>query len=201
MSRTKIIIFSILLLSFSELATAQEYRFGLKTGLTIAKAIANDNEEYQPYIGFLAGVTGKAKFDNNIFIRTGIIITQKGVIELYNNEEIKARFNYIDIPLTIGYENKAFKNINYFVELGGYIGISVNQEFKYKDRFIVFDYDTKSSMSLIDGGIDIGIGLRYSNIELAINYLRGFVNIYDIENLEVYNQVLSISIILNFSIL
>lgn len=182
--------------------SAQLYSFGIKAGLSLPTTIVKKSDaDYSIYPGMLAGVSMKAAFDN-FYIRPSILFTQKGSIESYKENEVKIRYNYFDFPVLIGFQDNITSKISYFIELGAYVGLCINHEYKEETEFRVMEYDTYNGMDLNDVGLDAGIGIQLSNTELAVNFLRGFgtvINPKNIYDLKVYNQVFTISLLFNFS--
>lgn len=173
-----------LLCGLATTVNAQEaggFRVGVGIGLNVnsisnanANPAANDNVDSK--VGFDLGVKGDYFFTDNVYLGTGLFFARKGWQDDYG----KIHYNYLQIPVHVGYRHPITENIAIFGEFGPYFAYAVSAKYKDKydsdDDFDVFK-DYKDARRF-DAGLGIHAGAEFGKFQVRLGYDFGLAKLF-----------------------
>jgi len=194
------ISFIVLFVLFNTSQAQVPFTFGVKAGI----ALSNTNiEDYDMLVGASAGIIMDYNITKNIYIRSGLDFVMKGAkynsfsevkqggwpVKYFYNQ--KARLNYIQMPLMLGYRYKVASGTHVFISGGAYFAYGIYGKGKYTLRSISIENgkDTEhiesekfkdfDDMYLkdFDLGVVGAIGAEYGNYSINVGYEYGLVNL------------------------
>lgn len=199
--KTKFILLTVIL-SYYSLAFSQS-DFGLSGGLNLSNCVVNDKDPYETKAlpGAMLGLAIKSQLNKNLYIRTEILFSQKGVKLNENQDDFKyigyERINYFAIPV-IGELKPGGEKSPISIFAGPYIGIgiggkydieeTINNNTENYDGKVEFAQEINSSninsfedgstvVKRFDLGIDFGIGINIKRLSFNFIYEIGAANI------------------------
>lgn len=145
------------LIACATTATAQEVKFGVKTGVNFANLPGLDNTTMK--IGFHIGAVAEIKFNEKFSIQPEVIYSAQGAkysLAMFPTGTIEGKIknNYINVPIMAKY----YIVESFSVELGPQVGFLMKSEEK----------DNTVSYKSVDFGL--GVGLAY---ELPMGFFVG----------------------------
>ena len=158
----KILTTLIVVLAFYSLSHAQEkgnVEFGVNIGFNDSY-VTDGSSGYNSsaVVGFNAGVSADYYFSDRWSLKVKAIYDQKGWGEGYladdNGNEIDGfnfKVNYITVPVTASWHFA--RSRNWYLDFGPYIGFLTSAH--------ADGYDVKNSFNSVDGGIALGIGVKF----------------------------------------
>lgn len=174
---------------------AQEFGFGLKGGLNLAKLQVDDPEaSYESRTGYHAGIFLRGKF-HKIGIQPEILFSTQGSKVTTDIDSYKESFTYLNIPVILKFY--MFKGLN--IHAGPQFGFLLDAESEYNplglgNIDIKNDYKKSDISASLGAGYDFGFGLNAD-----VRYNIGLKDINDkVDGEEVKNQVFMISLGWNF---
>lgn len=180
---------SILFILISTFAIGQNHFVGFQSGLNFTSVKPNEDlKNSSMKTGFIGGVTYDLNFSNRYQIGVGVLYSQQGFndqpifVEGENgyvlDEKIKIRYDYLSIPIKIGYEmgNK----IKIIPKIGVTPAILVKA--KHKDYVSKFDFG-----GLIEVGVENDLS---ENIVLcsAFSYKQSLTNYFNSDYFNRYDD-------------
>jgi hypothetical protein len=175
---------------------SQDLRFGVKAGLNLSNmSITNvDNIKYKP--GFVVGVTLDIPVASDIYVLTGLELSQKG-FKLTNSqsvgtvkveEKLTTSPLYLQLPVHIGYKIEIADGTYFVPQAGPYLayGLGGKGHQKFSGEVAGFAAGTDNDYALfgsdgglknLDLGIGVGFGLEIDHINLNIGYDIGLINV------------------------
>ena len=143
-------------------------RGGLATNQFVGDKIY-DNADMNP--GYNVGLEFNNYIKNGLYWNSGLLFGSRGYkVDYKIGNDFKYRAHNLQIPLTIGYKYDLGSGIALDGRIGGFFGVDIAGKYDELKIADVNDYRR------CDGGLIIGVGLWYQNINLDFAYQRGFVN-------------------------
>lgn len=152
-----------------------EFRIGPTVGMNAAGITDLDGTEYR--IGFNLGARVDYGFTNNVYIASGLILSQKG-FDTENDADLDVDFTakplYLNIPIHIGYTYSLGNVVSIFGETGPYLGFGVGGRYtigneKYS-RHPEFFGEHKANTFDMGWGLRIGVEANRFQIHLGYEY-------------------------------
>lgn len=152
-------------------------QFGAKAGINVATT--RDIFEYpRNRVGWYAGGNVKFLLSKRFFLQPEALYSSKGnKIDQFNNAGSTYRFNYIDVPIIIGFKIDTKTSLIFGPEFG-YL-ISARYYLVGATIFNVYDnYPSK-----YDASVDVGASYNIlKNIGVEVRYSYGFKTIYYVDD-------------------
>ncbi|MDR0872687.1 MAG: PorT family protein [Prevotellaceae bacterium] len=165
-------------------AFAQEgLQFGVKVGANVSNFATDDDGDLKAKLGFNVGATVDYGFTENLFLVSGLEITQKGarVEEKLLGETYKLRYRplYLQIPIHFAYKYD-LGSVKLTGEVGPYLafGIAGKVAPNEGDKEDFFGKDGITEKRF-DAGLGLAIGAEFGHFGAKIGYDYGLVNLYD----------------------
>lgn len=161
-------------------AQSEGTTFILRGGFATNSFVGDDMDHSDMLPGYNVGLDMNKFIKNGLYWNTGIMFGSRG----YQYEDVlKFRAHNLQIPLTIGYKYDLGSGFALDGRIGGFFSVDMAGKYKYDSNLLK---DTKISdiddYNRCDGGLLIGVGVWYNNINLDLAYQRGFA--HSIDNLE-----------------
>lgn len=174
MNVKNVIAVAALLCGLTTTVNAQEagkMRWGSGIGVNF-NSISNSDEDSK--VGFTLGIKGDYFFTDNVYLGTGLFFTQKGTKDKIGDG--KTTYNYLELPVHVGYRHPINENVAIFGEFGPYFAYAVSAKYKgngYSDD-IFDDPDAKR----FDAGLGIHAGVEFSQFQVRLGYDFGLTNLW-----------------------
>lgn len=181
--KTRTLLATMALLGgFATTANAQEagtFRPGVGLGINVNSI---SNNVLGSKVGFNIGVKGDYFFTDNLYLGTGLFFNQKGAKKSVEGGKIKEVWNYLELPVHIGYRHPVSDNVAIFGEFGPYFGYAVSGKYKIGDASTsIFDLKVDEDGEISDKGTDIGAkrfnvglgihaGVEFSKFQVRLGY-------------------------------
>ena len=165
-----------LLMGVACAANAQETRFGIKAGVSLASVSGKNTEEAKNLVGATAGVMGDISFSDLISFHPELLFSQKGVKFEDNRSTGQTRTSYLDVPLLL-----RVKADGLFFEAGPQAGFLLG----LKSESDILGLGTLTSTSTqgtrkIDLGYIAGVGYQLpQGLEIGLRYNGGISDLSD----------------------
>ena len=166
----KKILFLLIMVLSATMAAQAQFTLGIKGGLSSSGLdVKNANntmtelKDSDNITGYHLGAFTRVKISNMFLQPEAYFASSGGKLEqkdLQNNnvDEIKARFNRLDVPILVGYNFLKVARI----QAGPVASVLVNSK--------LGDQNVKSYLDNADWGYQIGAGLDISNLTLDVRY-------------------------------
>lgn len=184
------ICLTVIFISVSTGAHAQDSRFGLKGGATLYSSTASISafgesieEESESKIGFAVGLFVEKPFSDLISGQLEALYVQKGgkddVAEA-DLEDGDLTLSYIDVPAMLKINVPLDGDISPFVYGGGFAGYLLDAQAE-SDGVSAEDegIEIKDLLSDINYGLVFGAGVSFGMLSVDIRYDLGLANIFD----------------------
>ncbi len=173
MKKTILLSFAIIAANF---AIAQSVHFGLKGGLNLSNLTYNGAEALDYKVGFHAGAVAHIHISRRFALQPELTYSNQGGERTFNNTDIKANLNYINIPLLAQYMfGKGFR-----LETGPQLGFLVGAKQKVNNN----ETNIKGNYKSTDFSWAFGVGyVGRQGIGFDARWLVGASNINDVPNL------------------
>ncbi len=220
----KILMFSILLIAVFQI-NAQNHFLGVKGGVSWTNMVSNaDNESgYKYRTGFEGGLTYDYIFKNSVTVGADLIYNQRGAREDFiltnelgdptgQSEEIKSNYDYLSLPLKVGYiygeEIYAFINI----ALVPSILLSAKNIWPILDAGEVYmpaeTFDITNDVTKFDLAAlaEVGVGYKFAERYMAyasFQYQQSFISITNdnyLPNVEMYHNGMALSLGIKYAL-
>ena len=165
-----------LLMGVACAANAQEARFGVKAGVSLASVSGKNTSEAKNLVGATAGVMGDISFSDLISFHPELLFSQKGVKFEDNRSTGQTRTSYLDVPLLL-----RVKADGLFFEAGPQAGFLLG----LKSESDILGLGTLTSTSTqgtrkIDLGYVAGVGYQLpQGLEIGLRYNGGISDLSD----------------------
>ena len=165
-----------LLMGVAYAANAQEARFGVKAGVSLASVSGKNTSEAKNLVGATAGVMGDISFSDLISFHPELLFSQKGVKFEDNRSTGQTRTSYLDVPLLL-----RVKADGLFFEAGPQAGFLLG----LKSESDILGLGTLTSTSTqgtrkIDLGYIAGVGYQLpQGLEIGLRYNGGISDLSD----------------------
>lgn len=207
----KKIIFAIAILYFFAPKSFSQTEFGIKTGINFCKAVYDNSyvdDVISPYRklkpGIAAGIFFDSKLNKILTVNAEILYSQKGLkyFQTGFREGINT-MNYLEIPISGGYNFYIDKKniINFYI--GGYYAFWIHGKFIYTDLSSLIKYETKVDFNSPDFDYnrhDAGLfsGLKYrkykSKLSFDLRYTHAMLSSSNAVADGLFNRLLSFSV-------
>lgn len=176
-----------------------ESYYGLRLGLNVSMLSSNIAQyDMDAYAGLAFGAIYGLQLANSapVWLETGLFFSQKGGKSDYNNEEVKCRMNFLQVPLVCKYTVEAADDLFLAPFVGGYVACGVGGKTK--------NYATRSSVSSFsdvnrwDAGLRIGCGLEYQMVYGEFGFDFGLANLSKDDFQTVRTRNLFVNVGVNF---
>jgi len=186
----KYIISAILLAALSQLATAQDYRIGIKLGPTLSLSRTSsdgnstDIEKDGSAVKFLIGAFIDMPFKENYHFHTGInfaakttqisltdpsVLAGQSTSERYDHE-------YLQVPLLLKlYTNEVVLDTRVFFNFGVVPELRLNTDSENSVVVLVNEFRAFDLSGNFGGGLEHSIGVN-TRVYASLNYYIGFLN-------------------------
>ena len=157
-----------LLIGIASAANAQEARFGIKAGVSLASVSGKNTEEAKNLLGATAGIMGDISFSDLISFHPEALFSQKGVKFEYTRGSGQIRTTYIDVPLLL-----RVKADGLFFEAGPQVGFLVGLKSESNIQGLGTSTSTDGTRK-VDVGYIAGVGYQLpQGLELGVRYNGG----------------------------
>lgn len=139
--------------------------------------------------GYNVGIEFNNYIKNGLYWNSGLLFGSRGYKYSEGDKNASAsyklRAHNLQIPLTIGYKYDLGGGIALDGRIGGFFSADIAGKEKTEGNILGFGGSTETKIGDIegykrcDGGLIIGVGLWYQNINLDFAYQRGFAKLYD----------------------
>lgn len=168
-----------LMLGTATMSAQNEGRTLMLRGGFATNNFVGDDYKADMHPGYNVGLEMNSFIMNGLYWNTGILFGSRGYKYDESTVDYKFRAHNFQIPLTIGYKFDLGSGFALDGRLGGFFSVDMAGKEKWEVRNQ--SYDTKISdidgYHRCDGGILIGVGVWYQNINLDFAYQRGFGHI------------------------
>lgn len=167
---------------------AGKFRVGVGVGMNINSI---SKSQLDSKIGFNVGVKGDYFFTDNVYLGTGLFFNQKGAKKSILGFDVKETWNYLEIPVHVGYRHAFSDKVAIFGEFGPYFGYAVSAKQKFGDTSkSIFDgyFDEEDNKFVTDdneygakrfeAGLGIHAGVEVSKFQFRIGYDFELTNHY-----------------------
>jgi hypothetical protein len=165
-----------LLILFATKASYSQVSFGIKTGMNIATT-KNLIAFPKNRLGWYAGGRATILMHKKLFLQPELLFSSKGH-KSYNeigNSRLVTRFNYINVPILLGYRIDRKTSL----VLGPEIGYLASAQVKYSSQFMDV---SKNYPSKFDAGLNIGLNYELiKNLSIEVRYDYGLRTLYSVD--------------------
>jgi len=181
-------IFLLLAFAGTFAAANAQTRIGLKGGLNVADWGGEQADGWDAKVGFHVGGFANVAVGNKFSIQPELVYSTQGAKADMPGDDLKARFNYINIPIMIRYE--LIKGLN--AQLGPQFGFAVSRKFKRGDNTT----DVNDNYKGFDLGLGLGASYQFPATPVGIDarYVFGLSKLPDNGNSKIYNRVFQLGI-------
>ena len=142
--------------------------------------------------GFQLGLIADYQFNERISFLPGLVFSNLAAKIKQDGGTMQSRINYIQTPLDVQYKID-LDGPKFFVQAGPYLGCAINGKYKIKSGGISGSEKMTfgrgdSGVKRLDMGIGAGIGLEYSNMQVAFGYSIGLMNLSNVNNYNTKNK-------------
>ena len=150
--------------------------FILRGGFATNTFVGSDYDNVDVMPGYNVGLDFNSYIKDGLYWNTGVMFGSRGFkVDYKKADDFEYRAHNIQIPLTVGYKFDMGSGFALDGRIGGFFSVDMAGKYKYDIPLLE---DTKISdiddYNRCDGGLLIGIGVWYNNINLDFAYQRGF---------------------------
>lgn len=181
-------IFLLLAFAGTFAAANAQTKIGLKGGLNVADWGGEDADGWDAKIGFHVGGYANFVVGNKFSIQPELVYSTQGAKADRPGDDLKARFNYINIPVMVKYE--LVKGLN--AQLGPQFGFAVTRKMKQGDVTV----DVNDNYKAFDLGLGIGASYDFPGTPVGIDarYVFGLSRLDDEGDRKLFNRVFQLGI-------
>ncbi len=199
----KLFLSAMALVAATTMSVAQEFDFGVQTGLNLATLTGDQDGDTNYRNGINVGVTAEYMFSDSFALFTGAIYSQQG----FENEstvfgtevDTKLKLDYINVPVLAKFY---LGDSGFSIDAGPQVGFLVNDdvEIESNDGSVEFEAGDAETIDLsIGGGLSYKFleGTTLEGLSIGARYMRGFTNIYEDNDTfsdDLNNSVISINV-------
>ena len=161
-----------------------------------------EEPDFNSRIGFQIGAMARFGLSDNLFVRPGLLFSQKGATteDEADNADVTAKsntsLNYLELPLHVGYEVNVSEDMGILFEVGPYFSYMLggNTSFEIEGDDAVGEApddvtieagefpadggeENTGYLNPLDVGVNIGAGATISNFYVGLFYGLGITNI------------------------
>lgn len=172
----KFVLSLSLLAGVTGVVQAQEARFGVKAGVSLANVTGKDVSNNKNLVGATAGVMADFSFSDLISLHPELLFSQKGVKAEENGGTEQTRTTYLDVPLLL-----RIKADGLFFEAGPQVGFLIAQKYEFNVPGVGSGSSTSTDGTRkVDVGYIAGVGYQLpQGLELGIRYNGGISDLND----------------------
>ncbi|WP_228851898.1 porin family protein [Aegicerativicinus sediminis] len=168
----KICLLTVLILSMSIGAKAQELHFGIKGGLNFATVGGDDTEDLKMRTAFHLGALMEVRFSEVFAIQPEVLYSAQGTSGEEDGLDVDIKMDYINVPIMAKYNFSE----KFSVEAGPQIGFLVST--KAKTDGVEVDLDEYDLFNDFDFGLAVGLSYKIMpNLFVSGRYNLGLSNI------------------------
>jgi hypothetical protein len=173
MKRT-VFLLAVLLTTAATTVWSQGLQFGVKAGLNVSTLTGDGDFKYKP--GFVVGVTLDAPLASDVYLLTGLELSQKGAKQELLGIKASTSPLYIQLPVKVGYKIEIADGTYFVPQAGPYVAYGVGG--KSSIAGIKTDaFGDDGTFKNFDFGLGVGFGLDLDHFNLTIGYDIGLTNI------------------------
>lgn len=180
---------------------AQDLHFGAKVGsnFSVQSEVGDLYNNNKIRAGLNAGVFAKYQLNEKVFLQTELNFEQKGS----NDENVKTNYDYLTIPLLVGYSMGESWNtpLSFNIYGGPYAGILLNAESVVEidgvDETTDLNEQTNNAEVGFMGGFVVSYPINDKNLFLDFRAGLG-LSPYEVDNSELKNKYIGLSLGLEF---
>ncbi|MEW6412904.1 MAG: porin family protein [Candidatus Zixiibacteriota bacterium] len=195
-----VIVLAVILLTAT---FAQATELGFKAGLNMAN-LSGDIENNKTMTTFGGGVFARLSVARQFFVKPELLYVMKGTQADSDEVEDKLKFEYIEIPVLVGYQFPTPGPVSPSIFAGPSLGIlmSANNEEEGEETDISDVVKSTDFGLVFGGGVDVAIGTG-GKLTFDGRYTFGLSNLNDDEDFTQYelkNRVFSFYVGYSFAI-
>lgn len=146
--------------------------FILRGGFATNTFVGSDYDNVDVMPGYNVGLDFNSYIKDGLYWNTGVMFGSRGFkVDYKKADDFEYRAHNIQIPLTVGYKFDMGSGFALDGRIGGFFSADMAGKFGDSKIADLDDYQR------CDGGLLIGVGLWYQNLNLDFAYQRGFANI------------------------
>ncbi|MEW6412903.1 MAG: porin family protein [Candidatus Zixiibacteriota bacterium] len=174
--RRIVIVLAVVLLTA---AFAQATELGFKAGLNLAN-LTGDVENNKAMMTFGGGAFAKFMVAPQIFIKPEVVYMMKGTKGDSDDFDEKMKFNYIEIPVLLGYQFPTQGSVSPSLFVGPAVGILMSAKYELEGVEVdIKDFTKSTDFGLVlGGGVDFGLGTS-GKLAFDARYTVGLTNLND----------------------
>ena len=180
----KKVLLTLAVVAMFVVSASAQLTFGARAGLNLAN-VSGDVEDNSMLIGFQVGAIADYALSDAFSVQTGLLLSQKGAKYEMGDETAKATANYLEIPIHGVYAlDMGGNTLQLFA--GPYIGVGLFGKITsdaegWEDIDMEFVSDAKdvedaAPVSMLDYGVNFGVGYKMNNIQIQAQYGLGLAN-------------------------
>lgn len=147
----------------------------LRGGFATNNFVGDDYEKSDMNPGYNVGIELNNYINNGLYWNTGILFGSRGYKYEVPGKDLKFRAHNFQIPLTVGYKYELDGGFALDGRIGGFFSTDIaGKSSSSIGETKIGDMD---GYHRCDGGLLIGIGIWYQNINLDFAYQRGFADL------------------------
>lgn len=174
-------------------ATAQQ--LGIKAGLNFTNVSSKEDLDLSSSNGFHAGLAFEMPVLPLMSIGTGLFYTRRGYQSNEVGKDGNVSIDYLDIPVDLMLKIKVADLVGAYVSAGPYFSYGVSSKVFDVNGILQNGFNNDDiDLNRIDSGINIGLGVDFTNIRLSAAYGASFTDNGTDPNIELKNRVLKISV-------
>lgn len=159
-----------------------DFRIGPTVGMNVAK-VTDLDADFR--IGFNVGAQVDYGITNNVFLSSGLILSQKGYEVDYFDDGFKVEEKgtplYLSIPINIGYRYSLGNVVSIFGQTGPYLAFGVGGKEKVEVANVEAkeDYFGDDMANVFDMGWGVRLGVEANRFQVHLGYEYGFTKVVD----------------------
>lgn len=167
---------------------------GVKAGLNLANVGGDDVEDTDMRPSFHVGGYLNYAFSDALSLQPELLFNSVGAKSSYTDPDFgdvdeTLKLSYISIPVNLQY---SFGVVN--IHTGPQFSFLMSAKSKYEADGVDEDVDVKDGFKGLDLGWGIGLGANFGKLNATARYTLGLSNIADVEDADVKNNVIQISL-------
>ena len=172
----KILLFLGLLVGVTTAANAQEIRFGIKAGASLANVSGDNTSSAKNVAGFVGGLAANFGFSDLISLQPELLYSMKGYKLESGNAKSTTRLNYLDVPVLLKVNADGP-----FFEAGPQVGFLLSRKTTFDvSGTSIADNTSTDGWRKVDFGYVVGLGYQLeSGPSLGIRYNGGLLDVRD----------------------
>ena len=183
----KVFSSAVVIILCVSIATAQETHFGLKAGVNIASANISPGADYNSKAGLHIGGLAHIHLSKNFALQPEVVYSMQGG----EREDVKWKFNYINIPLLVQYMTEN----GFRLQTGPQLGLLVSAKSEHGD----VEVNRKDELTSTDFSWVFGAGYLFpSGFGLDARYNLGISDVWDASTAKVKNSVFQVGVFYQF---